>query len=60
VIARNGVISDWLATACSILPIDEALELVGTIDGAALLITEMDNGKLVQKSSENFKDYFEN
>jgi len=60
VIARNGVISDWLATACSILPIDEALELVRTIDGAALLITEMDNGKLIQKSSENFKDFFEN
>ena len=60
VIARNGVISDWLATACSILPIDEAFKLIRTIDGAALLITEMDNGKLIQKSTENFKDYFEN
>ena len=60
VIARNGVISDWLATACSVLPIDEAFKLIRTIDGAALLITEMDNGKLIQKSTDNFKDYFEN
>lgn len=60
VIAKNGVISDWLATACSILSVDESFELIRTIDGAALLITEMNNGKLIKKSTENFKDYFEN
>ena len=60
VIARNGTISDWLSTACSVLTIDKSIALIKTFKGAAILITELRNGKLIQKSSENFKDYFEN
>lgn len=59
VIAQDGTISDWLATACSVLPIDDAFKLIKTFPDAALLITEMNDGKLIQRSSENFKNYFE-
>jgi thiamine biosynthesis lipoprotein len=60
VIAKNGAISDWLSTACSVLTMDKAFALIKKVGGAALLITEMRNGKLIKKSSENFRNYFEN
>lgn len=59
VIAKNGTVSDWLSTACSVLPIKEAFKLIRQFD-AAILITELKNGKLNQKSSGNFKNYFKN
>ncbi len=58
VIAKDATISDWLATACSILPEKESFELIKKFPGAALLISEMKDGKLIQKSSVNFKNYF--
>ncbi len=60
VIAKGGVISDWLATACSVLSIKRSLKLIKKFPGAALLITEMKDGKLVEKKSFNFRNYFEN
>ena len=59
VIAKDGTISDWLATACSVLPVYEAFQLISSFPDAALLITEMKDGKLIQRSSESFKNYFE-
>jgi thiamine biosynthesis lipoprotein len=60
VIAKGGVISDWLATACSVLSIKKSLSLIKQFRGAALLITEIKNGKLVETKSANFQSYFEN
>jgi len=60
VIAQNGVISDWLATACSVLSIDESFKLIKAFNGAALLVTEMNNGRLIKKSTKNFEGYLEN
>ena len=60
VIAENGTISDWLSTACSVLTIEKSFALIKKVKGAAILITEMKNGKLVKKISENFSNYFEN
>lgn len=60
VIAKDATISDWLATACSVLSEKKSFKLIKKFPGAALLISEMKDGKLIQKSSANFKDYFEN
>ncbi|MEO8721043.1 MAG: FAD:protein FMN transferase [Ginsengibacter sp.] len=60
VIANDGTISDWLATACSVLSEKKSLKLIKKFPGAALLISEMKNGKLIQKSSSNFKEHLEN
>jgi len=60
VIAKDGTISDWLATACSVLSEKKSFELIKEFPGAALLISEMKEDKLIQKSSSNFKDYLEN
>lgn len=60
VIAKNGTIADWLSTACSVLPIDKSFALIQKFEGAAILITEIRNGKIIEESSENFNDYFEN
>lgn len=60
VIAKGGVISDWLATACSVLSIKKSLSLIKQFPGAALLITEMKNEKLIETRSSNFQNYFEN
>lgn len=60
VIAKDGTVSDWLATACSVLPSKKAFKLIKRFPNAALLITELKEGKLIQKSSVNFKSHFEN
>ncbi len=60
VIAKDGAISDWLATACSILSEKKSFKLIKKFPGAALLISEIKDGKLIKKSSPNFKNYFEN
>ena len=59
VIVKDGTVSDWLSTACSVLPEKEALRLARRV-GAALLITEVVNDKLVEKSTADFKSHFEN
>lgn len=60
VIAKDGITADWLATACSILPLNKAFKLVSQFPDGAILITELKKGKLVQKSSADFKKHFEN
>jgi len=58
IIAKTGASADWLATACSILPIKEAKQLALS-HHAALLITTLKNGKLVFESTANFKNYWQ-
>ncbi len=58
IIAKTGASADWLATACSILPIQEAKQLALS-HNAALLITTLKNGKLVFESTPNFKNYWQ-
>ena len=60
VIAKDGTVSDWLATACSVLSEKNSFKLIKKFPGAALLITEVKDGKLIKKSSPNFKKYLEN
>ena len=60
VIAKDGTISDWLATACSVLSEKKSFQLIKKFPGAALLISEMKDDELIQKRSSNFKDYLEN
>ena len=59
IIAKTGATADWLATACSILPIKEAKQLAIS-NQAALLITTLKNGKLVFEATPNFKNYWQN
>ncbi len=57
-IAADGTTADWLATACSILSVRKSFKLINGIPGAALLITERKkNGKIIEKSSANFRNY---
>ena len=58
IIAKTGATADWLATACSILPIKEAKQLAIS-NQAALLITTLKNGKLVFEATPNFKNYWQ-
>ena len=57
VIAANGTDADWLATACSILPIKEAKKLAIS-QQAEVLITEMKEGKVVYHASSGFARYW--
>lgn len=58
VIAKDGATADWLATACSILPIEKALKLVKK-ENAALLITNFKAGKIIIHKTDNFDSYFQ-
>lgn len=53
IVAKTGATADWLATACSILPIQEAKQLAISHQ-AALLITTLKNGKLVFEATPQF------
>lgn len=57
VIAVNGAEADWLATACSILPITEAKKLAASIH-AELLITELKKGRIIYHSTKGFRNYW--
>lgn len=54
VIAQDAVTADWLATACSILTVDEAKRLAKKMK-AELMIAEIRNGVLILNSSKHFK-----
>ncbi|HWK07571.1 MAG TPA: FAD:protein FMN transferase [Puia sp.] len=56
-IAANGTQADWLATACSILSLRQSLKLIRHFPGAALLITENRNGKIISRPSPKFRKY---
>ena len=58
VIAKYGTDADWLATACSILPIKKALKL-GKKEHASILIATMDVEKIITYKSKNFDKYFQ-
>ena len=57
VIAADGTLADWLATACSILSFRKALQLIRHYPGAALFVTEKRKGRLSAKSSPGFSNY---
>lgn len=57
VIANDGTTADWLATACSILPIKKAKKLA-VKSGAELLIGEIKKGKLIFYSTKGFATYW--
>ena len=57
VIANDGATADWLATACSILPIKKAKKLAIKM-GAELLISANKNDKIVFYSTKGFNQYW--
>jgi thiamine biosynthesis lipoprotein len=57
VIAKYGADADWLATACSILPVGDAKKLAVSMQ-AELLITILDKGKVVYHSTKGFAKYW--
>lgn len=57
VIANDGATADWLATACSILPTQEA-KRVATSQHAELLITYMYQGKVKRNATKGWNSYF--
>jgi thiamine biosynthesis lipoprotein len=58
VITRFGADADWLATACSILPIKKALALAKK-EHAAVFIATLNNGKIVTYKSKSFDKFFQ-
>ena len=56
-IAADGTTADWLATACSILPVKKAKKLAGEMS-AELLITEIKNEKIKYYSTNGFANYW--
>ena len=57
VIAKDAVTADWLATACSILPVGKAKRLAKKIN-AELLIGTIKKGKFVFKATRGFGSYW--
>lgn len=57
VVAPDGATADWLASACSILPVRRAIKLVQRVPGAALLIAEKrkKSSRLYIKSTPEFR-----
>jgi len=58
VITKYGADADWLATACSILPIKRALKLAKK-EHASILIATMSGEKIVTYKSKSFDKYFQ-
>jgi thiamine biosynthesis lipoprotein len=58
VITKYGADADWLATACSILPIKKALALAKK-EHAAILIATLNDEKVVTYKSKSFDQYFQ-
>ncbi len=58
VIAPDGTTADWLATACSVLPIRKAKRLIRKYPHSALLILENKKGKIKSVQSSHFAKYF--
>ncbi|HTL08929.1 MAG TPA: FAD:protein FMN transferase [Chitinophagaceae bacterium] len=57
VIAADATLADWLTKACSLLPLQKALQLAARLR-AELLITSIENGKPVLHASKGFARYF--
>ena len=58
VIAKDGAAADWLATACSILPLKKAIKLAKK-ENAALFIANQEEEKIIIHKTENFDRYFQ-
>jgi thiamine biosynthesis lipoprotein len=58
VITKYGADADWLATACSILPIKKALKLAKK-EHASILIATMNGKKIITYKSKSFDKYFQ-
>jgi len=58
VITKYGADADWLATACSILPIKKALKLAKK-EHAAILIATMNGEKIATHRSKSLDRYFQ-
>ncbi len=59
VIAPDGATADWLATACSVLSVSQALKLIKSMPNCELLMAEIQKGKLKIWQSEGFEAYLE-
>lgn len=57
VIAKDGTVADWLATACSILPIREA-KRVCKKQHAELFIGSIEKGKITTYQTRGFKKFW--
>lgn len=57
VIAKDGAKADWLATACSILPIKTAIATAEQ-EQAFVLITCLENGKIISYQSKGFDRFW--
>ncbi|MCW3078824.1 MAG: FAD:protein transferase [Segetibacter sp.] len=57
VIANDATTADWLATACSIMPIKKAKRLAKKLR-AEVLIAELKNGVIVQSSTKKFSYFY--
>jgi thiamine biosynthesis lipoprotein len=57
VIAKDGTVADWLATACSILSIREAKSICKK-QHAELFISSLENGKITTYQTSGFKKYW--
>lgn len=58
VVAKDGAMADWLATACSILPKRKAKRLIRKM-GAALLVTQIKNETLKSYATQSFAQYWQ-
>ena len=58
-LAGDGTTADWLSTACSVLSWRRSRRLIRRLPGAALLVTEMKNGKISRKSTPGFRNYLQ-
>lgn len=58
VIAGNGTDADWLTKACSILPIDKAMQLVKKFPSAEVQIALLKNNRPYFYRSPGFTSYF--
>lgn len=54
VVAGNGATADWLASACSVLSIPEAFQLVKKFPGTGLLIAEKRGAYIYKKKNKAF------
>lgn len=57
VIAKDGTDADWLATACSILPLPEAKRLAHRLH-AELMITVLENDRVIYHTTRGFRHYW--
>lgn len=57
VIAPNGAMADWLATACSVLSVKKALKMIKSMPNCEVLMLEMKAGKLRKWQSAGFETY---